>query len=362
MTVLAVGGTSIALLSQVRDGLSVNLYRALLLGTAWDHAADALLLLLGLVLAWAGWSVRRDLPAIVRIAWVGVGTAVASGLSEGLKLVVDEERPCRAVLELAGCPPAGDWSFPSNHATLAAGIAVGVAMLRPRLAAVALPLGLLVALTRVVAGVHYPHDVLAGAALGAAVVAAGVLLLGKQPGLVRDHRRGGPITDAELGQDGADVRFHRSLDHPRRRAIWPLVRPAARNASTSRSRGVSAAPPATARTPAISSSGSPDLTRKPAAPSFNARRMLSSSPKVVSITTPVAGTVRRISAAARSPSTRGMRMSRTATSGRCRWASSTACRPSAAAADHRLVVGDEDADHAAITRLEMRRPAAKQSR
>lgn len=223
LAVLAVGGASIALLAPgglgapgpvlVRDGLSVELYRALLLGTAWDHAADALLVLLGLLLAWTGWSARRNVPAIVRVAWVGVGTALAYGLSEGLKVVVDEERPCRAVLELAGCPAVGDWSFPSNHATLAAGIAVGLAMFRPRLAAIALLLGLLVALARVVAGVHYPHDVLAGAALGAAVVAAGVLLLGKHPGLVRDHGRGGPVADAEPGQDRADVRFHRSLDN-----------------------------------------------------------------------------------------------------------------------------------------------------
>lgn len=227
LAVLAAGGTSVALLAQgVRDGLSVALYRALVLGTAWDHAADALLLLLGLLLAWAGWSARRNLPAIVRLAWVGVGTAAAYGLSEGLKLVVDEERPCRAVLELAGCPPVGDWSFPSNHATLAAGLAIGLAMLRPTLAAIALPLGLLTALARVVAGVHYPHDVVAGAALGAAVVAAGLLLLGRrtEPGLVRDHGRGGPVADAQLGQDGADVRLHRSLDHAETPGDLPVGR------------------------------------------------------------------------------------------------------------------------------------------
>ncbi|MFG1928509.1 hypothetical protein [Cryptosporangium sp. NPDC048952] len=42
---------------------------------------------------------------------------------------------------------------------------------RPRLAAVMLPLSALAAVPRVVASVHYSHDVPASAVLGAAVVA-----------------------------------------------------------------------------------------------------------------------------------------------------------------------------------------------
>ncbi|WVU05486.1 phosphatase PAP2 family protein [Streptomyces prasinus] len=94
-------------------------------------------------------------------------------------VVVDEERPCRALRTgvdlVAECPGAGDWSFPSNHATLAAGLAVGLAVLWPRLAAITLPLAGVVALLRVPVGVHYPHDVFAGALLGGAVVAAVLL-------------------------------------------------------------------------------------------------------------------------------------------------------------------------------------------
>ncbi len=72
-------------------------------------------------------------------------------------------------------PRSGGWSFPSDHATLAAGPAVGLAVLWPRLAAITLPLAGAVALLRVLVGVHYPHDVLAGALLGGAVVAAVLL-------------------------------------------------------------------------------------------------------------------------------------------------------------------------------------------
>ncbi|XPR82345.1 phosphatase PAP2 family protein [Streptomyces prasinus] len=88
---------------------------------------------------------------------------------------MDEERPCRALRTgvdlVAECPGAGDWSFPSNHATLAAGLAVGLAVLWPRLAAITLPLAGVVALLRVLVGVHYPHDVLGGAVVAAVLLA-----------------------------------------------------------------------------------------------------------------------------------------------------------------------------------------------
>lgn len=58
-------------------------------------------------------------------------------------------------------------SFPSGHAASAAAFAVGVALESPRLGAAIAPLAGAVALSRVYTGVHFPSDVLAGAALGA---------------------------------------------------------------------------------------------------------------------------------------------------------------------------------------------------
>ena len=63
-------------------------------------------------------------------------------------------------------------SFPSGHSASAAAFAVGVGLERPLLAA---PVGVLaagVAYGRVYTGVHYPGDVVAGAALGAACAVA----------------------------------------------------------------------------------------------------------------------------------------------------------------------------------------------
>ncbi|MFD3498909.1 phosphatase PAP2 family protein [Streptomyces sp. NPDC058676] len=77
-----------------------------------------------------------------------------------------------AAPSLAACPPPGDWSFPSNHATIAGAAAVTLALVRRTALWLTAPLALLMASSRVFVGVHYPHDVAAGLALGAAVAFA----------------------------------------------------------------------------------------------------------------------------------------------------------------------------------------------
>lgn len=58
-------------------------------------------------------------------------------------------------------------SFPSGHAASAAAFATGVALESPAWGAVVAPVAFSVAVSRVYTGVHFPSDVLAGAALGA---------------------------------------------------------------------------------------------------------------------------------------------------------------------------------------------------
>ena len=54
------------------------------------------------------------------------------------------------------------FSFPSGHSAAAMSIAFAYAMVFPALAAVLIPVALLVGLSRVFLGVHYPGDVLMG--------------------------------------------------------------------------------------------------------------------------------------------------------------------------------------------------------
>ncbi len=150
---------------------------------AWAHTATEViteggLILLALMLACAALR-RRDARTLVRVALGLAATASAYVVSALLKLAEAQPRPCRALPELetvAACPAAGDWSLPSNHAVIAAGLAVAAAATTPRLAPLAAILALAVAASRVALGVHYPHDVTTGLLLGAVGVAALLVL------------------------------------------------------------------------------------------------------------------------------------------------------------------------------------------
>ncbi|MBC9717965.1 phosphatase PAP2 family protein [Streptomyces sp. TRM66268-LWL] len=146
------------------------------------------LLLFGALFVAAWWRARRgDSLALAVAVLAPLATALAYVASELLKSVVDEERPCRAVAgavtSLAKCPPHGDWSFPSNHATIAGASAVALALIWRGMAWLTLPLALLMAFSRVFVGVHYPFDVAVGLALGALVAFLVVRLL--PPPLIR---------------------------------------------------------------------------------------------------------------------------------------------------------------------------------
>jgi undecaprenyl-diphosphatase len=62
--------------------------------------------------------------------------------------------------------PSHEPSFPSDHAVAAFAIAFAVAFVGRRMGAAFLAGATLIALTRVIAGLHYPGDVLGGAVIG----------------------------------------------------------------------------------------------------------------------------------------------------------------------------------------------------
>jgi hypothetical protein len=106
-----------------------------------------------------------------RREWLAATAAVAlaHGASVGVKRVVRRPRPDDPrVRVLAGTPSR--LSFPSAHATstTAAAVLYGRLLRRP-LVALLVPS---MALSRLVLGVHYPSDVVAGSAVGAVVAAA----------------------------------------------------------------------------------------------------------------------------------------------------------------------------------------------
>jgi undecaprenyl-diphosphatase len=121
------------------------------------------------------------IAAALAVAWrrprllAGVVLADASAqlLSYALKQAIGRERPP----ELYAAPKAlvrvpHDASFPSGHAASSFACATMLAFVVPRFAVPLYVLAAAIAFSRVYVGVHWPLDVLGGAALGVVIATA----------------------------------------------------------------------------------------------------------------------------------------------------------------------------------------------
>jgi undecaprenyl-diphosphatase len=98
-------------------------------------------------------------------------TAIAGALIyKQIKSRFGRERPYVSHDEiLCAVPPLDRFSFPSGHTLHAVSFSSILCVYYPVLALVLMPFTLLVALSRMILGLHYPTDVLVGAAIGAAL-------------------------------------------------------------------------------------------------------------------------------------------------------------------------------------------------
>jgi undecaprenyl-diphosphatase len=110
-------------------------------------------------------------PAIAMAATGALGVVVYSLL----KRVFVRERPfiTHAAIDRAAAP-LDRYSFPSGHTLHAVCLTWQACAHFPELAWLLVPLACLIAGSRVVLGLHYPSDVLAGAAIGAALAKLGL--------------------------------------------------------------------------------------------------------------------------------------------------------------------------------------------
>jgi undecaprenyl-diphosphatase len=99
--------------------------------------------------------------------------ALADWSSIGIKALVGRDRPpLRYPEPKTLVPTPHDASFPSGHAATSFAAATMLAFAFPRLAPAFLVLAAAVGFSRIYVGVHYPLDVLGGAALGALIAIA----------------------------------------------------------------------------------------------------------------------------------------------------------------------------------------------
>jgi undecaprenyl-diphosphatase len=144
--------------------------------SGWIFAASAVAWIGALVLRHRGAGRRVDamLGLFAGRAFFLLAVNAVSGLASlALKMLFGRARP--RLLDMVG-PFHFDmlsWkssvlSFPSGHSVTAFASATALAMMAPRLGKWVLLLAVLIAISRVIVGAHFPSDVIAGAALGMA--------------------------------------------------------------------------------------------------------------------------------------------------------------------------------------------------
>jgi membrane-associated phospholipid phosphatase len=154
--------------------------------TGWAHwffigVAKYGIVLLAVALLAGWWLGRRAEPgAVVAVMWSGAAALIALGAAQIIGGAVDRTRPYNAIPTTHTLVArTTDFSFPSDHSTVAGAVAVGLLLAQSKwgtrwLGWSTAAIALLLAFSRVYVGVHYPGDTLAGLALGGVIAAVGL--------------------------------------------------------------------------------------------------------------------------------------------------------------------------------------------
>jgi undecaprenyl-diphosphatase len=121
----------------------------------------------------------RFRDAVYAAAWSAL---LALAMSTLIAQIIGRARPFMAVSGIEAVVPlnAQEGSFPSSHTAAAVGIAMALSCMNVPVRVTVIFMAVLIALGRVAAGMHYPTDVLGGAAVG---VIAFVIVRSAQEGM-----------------------------------------------------------------------------------------------------------------------------------------------------------------------------------
>jgi undecaprenyl-diphosphatase len=145
--------------------------------TAYAGTVGIAVLVVLLAVGW--WLARRsgDARTMAALVWTGLGTLIAVAVNQPLVSAAAERRPYQSLPHvLVLISRSTDFSFPSDHATMAGAVATGLCFVNRRLGIVAWLAAALLAFARVYVGAHYPHDVAVGLLVGSAVILIGGLV------------------------------------------------------------------------------------------------------------------------------------------------------------------------------------------
>lgn len=151
--------------------------------TPWLHPivsgyANYGTLLFALLMLAAWWTARQagDLHRMTAAVWTPLGVLAALAINQPIADAVAEVRPCNALHDIVVLHCNTDFGLPSDHAVMAGAATAGLWLVSRRLGLLAALASILMGFARVYVGAHYPQDVLAGYALGAAVGLGGYLV------------------------------------------------------------------------------------------------------------------------------------------------------------------------------------------
>lgn len=130
----------------------------------------ALLVLFIILINHKDWKGKKFFEWTREVVIVGISVASAYLVTLLLKIIVHAPRPFIALSNVHPLVIETPYdSFPSGHATAFFALAVAMYMYDKKWGIVFFIIAILVSLSRVVSGVHFPIDILAGAAIGSLV-------------------------------------------------------------------------------------------------------------------------------------------------------------------------------------------------
>ncbi|MBO3658732.1 phosphatase PAP2 family protein [Acinetobacter haemolyticus] len=126
-----------------------------------------------LLSVWATQGLAYGLQILYLILAGSVGTLIY----KFLKHKTTRPRPYQVhQVIVLGERPLDHFSFPSGHTLHAVMVTIVLGYIQPVLLILMLPFTILIALSRMVLGLHYPSDVIVGAIIGASVASAVILI------------------------------------------------------------------------------------------------------------------------------------------------------------------------------------------
>lgn len=107
------------------------------------------------------------MSAMLVVLQMSIAGLTGSAVYLLLKRGIERPRPYVAnALILLGTQPLDQFSFPSGHTLHAVGFSTIVCYYYPSFTLILLPISALIAISRMILGLHYPSDVLVGAGIG----------------------------------------------------------------------------------------------------------------------------------------------------------------------------------------------------